>query len=169
MRWILQKLDNLVYLFVCPFGVLYVFPRMCLETEQRLSISLPDSTLGNVVGIALMNIGGILAMWCAALMYVHQHGSVSPLQKPVVVLDRGPYRWVRHPMMWSLNIVLVGEIFTYSSPLIAIWLLIWCRFAAIYIKQYEEPNLVRLFAGEYLEYCRRTPRWFPLQKAQPPA
>jgi protein-S-isoprenylcysteine O-methyltransferase Ste14 len=169
MRWLLQKLDNLIYAFVVPFGVIYVFPLMCRHWDQQLGIALPQYEILDVIGQILMQLGGALALWCAVLMYYHQHGSVSPLQKPKRIIDTGPYRVVRHPMMWALNFVLIGEILTYSSPLIAVWFVIWCRFAALYISRYEEPYLVRQFKDDYLDYCHRTPRWFPFLQPRSPA
>jgi len=91
------------------------------------------------------------------------------LQKPTQIVATGPYRLVRHPMMWTIHLVLAGQILTYSSPMIAVWFAIWYRFAAVYVSRYEEPHLVKVFADEYLEYCRRTPRWIPFSKPRPPA
>lgn len=157
----LRSVDTLIYLFIVPFGVLYVFPRAFLFWEMQLGIELPQYPSLDFIGAVLMNAGGALALWCTLLMYFHSRDSISPLQKPKSILSSGPYRVVRHPMMWSLNLVLIGEILTYSSPAIALWLIIWVRFAAVYIARYEEPYLQSVFGESYADYCRKTPRWVP--------
>lgn len=165
MSRLINKLDTLVYGFVAPFGVLYVFPRFFLGLEEALDIGLPRFLLLKYLGIILMNLGGLLALGCALLMHWHGKGTVSPFARPTALLCRGPYAWVRHPMMWAGNFVLIGLTLVYSSPLLALWLLIWCRFAAVYIARYEEPYLESVFGEAYRDYCKRTPRWFPSWKA----
>jgi protein-S-isoprenylcysteine O-methyltransferase Ste14 len=98
-------------------------------------------------------------------MYMHGKSTVSPLSGPKALLCSGPYKWVRHPMMWSGTFVLVGLTLIYSSPMMALWLAIWSRFAAVYIARYEEPYLESVFGDRYRDYCRQTPRWFPWQSA----
>ena len=162
---LIGKLDTLIYLIVGPFGVLYVFPRFFLQLEQQMGIELPRLALLKYAGITLMNLGGLLAIVCALMMYWHGKGTVSPLAGPKALLRSGPYGWVRHPMMWSGTFVLVGLMLVYSSPLLAVWLAIWSRFAAVYIARYEEPYLESVFGEQYRAYCRQTPRWFPGRSA----
>jgi len=161
MRTLVDKLDTLVYGFVAPFGVLYVFPRFFLGLEAAWGIELPRFLLLKYAGVVLMNLGGVLALSCAVLMRLNGRGSISPFASPASLVRRGPYAWVRHPMMWAGNFVLIGLTLIYSSPLLALWLLIWSRFAAVYIARYEEPYLESVFGDAYRDYCRTTPRWFP--------
>ncbi|MBA1262813.1 methyltransferase family protein [Stutzerimonas stutzeri] len=161
MQRLIKSLDTLIYGFVAPFGVLYVFPRFFLGLEQNLDIELPRILALKYTGVLLMNLGGLLAITCALFMHTRKSGTISPFVRPTELVRRGPYAWVRHPMMWAGNFVLIGLMLIYSSPLLALWLLIWSRFAAIYIDRYEEPYLVRIFGDEYREYCRTTPRWWP--------
>ncbi len=161
MNRMLKSVDTLVYLFIGPFGVLYVFPHAFLSWEMQWGIELPQYQMLDRIGALLMKLGGMLTLWCAVLKYLHSRDSISPLERPAGMVTSGPYRLVRHPMMWSLNVVLIGEILTYSSPLIALWLIIWMRFAAVYIARYEEPYLASVFGDSYVDYCRKTPRWLP--------
>lgn len=161
MRRLIGAVDTLIYGVVAPFGVLYVFPRFFLGLEHSLGIELPRILVLKYAGVTLMNLGGLLAITCAVLMHSRKGGTISPFARPTALVRRGPYAWVRHPMMWAGNFVLIGLMLVYSSPLLALWLLIWSRFSAIYIDRYEEPYLVRVFGDEYLDYCRATPRWWP--------
>ncbi len=165
MKRVANLIDTLVYGFIGPFGVLYVFPRFFLGLEETLGIELPRLLPLKYAGIALMDLGGLLALICAVLMHRSEDGTVSPFVRPRTLLRRGPYAYVRHPMMWALNLVLIGQVLIHSSPLLVLWLLIWGRFAAIYIARYEEPYLLRVFGDEYRDYCCMTPRWFPFWRS----
>lgn len=161
MRQIANKLDALIYFFIVPFGVLYVFPQFFLSLESHLYEPLPVPPMIIFVSRLLIYGGGVLAIWCAMIMRSSSKGSPVAFSKPTSLVCHGPYKLVRHPMMWALFITLSGEALRFGSPLIAVWLLIWIRFSIIYIEKYEEPYLVSVFKDEYQEYCRNTPRWLP--------
>jgi protein-S-isoprenylcysteine O-methyltransferase Ste14 len=64
-------------------------------------------------------------------------------------------------MMYAVGAILVG---------LALWrgsVGLWLCFAAFivyirwFIRAYEEGDMERRFGGEYREYCRRVPRWWP--------
>jgi protein-S-isoprenylcysteine O-methyltransferase Ste14 len=156
-----RKLDTAVYGLIGPFAILHVFPRYFLGLEKAWGIQLVRFSLGHWLGSALMVAGALLAIWCAILMYMNAKGSVSPFTPPTALVSTGPYGWVRHPMMWSINLVLLGEVLLYSSPMILLWLLLWLRFSFVYIARYEEPYLESVFGNAYREYCQRTPQWLP--------
>lgn len=160
---ILTKIDTAIYGFIGPFGTLYVFPHAFLAWERQLGIERASYEVLSFAGSMLMWIGGALALWCVGALYVRK-ATITPFERPRALVVSGPYRVVRHPMMWSLVFVLLGEALFYSSPMIAVWLLMWSRFSTMYINQYEEPHLRAIFGEQYLEYCRRTPQWLPLFK-----
>lgn len=162
---LLSMLDSAVYGFVAPFGLLYVFPRFFLGLETAWGIELPRLLALKYTGIALMNLGGLLALVCTVLMHTTESGAISPFERPKALVRRGPYAIVRHPMMWAGNLVLIGLMLVYSSPLLLLWLLIWMRFAAVYIARYEEPYLLSVFGDSYRDYCREVPRWWPWAKS----
>lgn len=161
MRRLVGLLDTLIYGLIAPFGILYVFPQFFLGLEDRLGIDLPQVPVLKYVGVLLLNAGAVLALVCAAMMRWHRRGSFSPFQQPTTLLRHGPYAWVRHPMMWAASLVLIGLPLIHSSPLLLVWLLVWCRFATVYIARYEEPYLLSLFGDSYRDYSEQTPRWFP--------
>ncbi len=162
--FLIKQFDALVYGFVGPFAVAYIFPEFFKNLESKLNINIQNIDSFNYLGVVLLNLGGVLAIWCTIIMYISKKASPSPFTLPKKVITKGPFKYVRHPMMWALHFVILGQIFVNSSPLIIIWFLIWLRFAFIYIDKYEEPYLISLFGDEYLEYCKSTPRWFPLKK-----
>lgn len=162
--FLIKQFDALVYGFVGPFAVAYIFPEFFKNLESKLNINIQNIDSFNYLGVVLLNLGGVLAIWCTIIMYISKKASPSPFTLPKKVITTGPFRYVRHPMMWALHFVILGQIFVNCSPFILIWFLIWLRFAFMYIDKYEEPYLISLFGDEYIEYCKSTPRWFPLKK-----
>lgn len=156
-----KQVDAIIYGLIGPFSVLYMFPHFCLEIENSIGINIPTITILKYLGIVLMNLGLILALWSAGQMYISKKANPNPFSFPHKLIKSGLFSVVRHPMMWALNFVLIGQIFVYNSPLILVWFLIWWRFSLIYIARYEEPYLLSIFGKEYIDYCRTTPRWIP--------
>ena len=158
-----KQIDALVYGFVGPFAFAYIFPLFFKNLENQFNLEIPKIATLNYFGIFFLNLGGILALWCTIIMYVSKKASPSPFTLPKKVITTGPFKYVRHPMMWALHFVILGQIFVNNSPFIIIWFIIWLRFSIIYIDKYEEPYLISIFGNEYVEYCKSTPRWFSLK------
>lgn len=160
-RFIRKQTDALIYGLVGPFSILYLFPRFCLEIENRLKINIPIVDVFKYLGIIIMNLGLVIALWSALQMYISKRESPSPFSLPKKVVTKGLFSVVRHPMMWALHFVLIGQILVYHSPLIFVWFLLWWRFSYVYIARYEEPYLISVLGKEYIDYCKITPRWIP--------
>ena len=115
----------------------------------------------NIIGTIVMWVGLIIAIWCSILMFINRFGSIVPFFKPTSLVTSGPFSQVRHPMMWSLFIILFGEVLIYSSPFSLLWLLIFIRFSIIYISKFEEPYLHEHFGDAYRKYSNLVPSWLP--------
>jgi protein-S-isoprenylcysteine O-methyltransferase Ste14 len=88
-------------------------------------------------------------------------GTLAPWDPPRRLVVRGPYRFVRNPMISGVLFVLVGEAFMLVSRAHAIWALTFLAVNLVYIPLLEEPGLERRFGEAYREYCRHVPRLFP--------
>jgi protein-S-isoprenylcysteine O-methyltransferase Ste14 len=129
--------------------------------ESSFGIELQKIYALEITGVVLMWIGLIIALWCATLMLINRLSSVVPFFKPKALITSGPFSQVRHPMMWSLFLVLFGETLMYSSPFTFLWLLIFIRFSVIYIGKFEEPYLHSHFGDAYQKYSELVPCWLP--------
>lgn len=158
-----KQLDALVYSFIGPFAMLYVFPQFFLTLETKWHIQLDTPVVMDYIGTALMWVGASIAIWCGTLLFLKRN-TISPFSSPTKLLRSGLYKYVRHPMMWAIHIVLIGEIIVFNSPLLILWFLVWLRFAVLYIDRYEEPYLYSIFGEKYMDYCKTTPKWFPVIK-----
>lgn len=158
---ILKAVDSLIYFFIGPFNALYIIPLFFRRIESSSGIELQRIYTLEIIGVVLMWIGLIIAVWCAVLMLINRLSSVVPFFKPKALITSGPFSQVRHPMMWSLFLVLFGEALIYSSPFTLLWLAIFIRFSVIYIGKFEEPYLHSHFGDTYQKYSTLVPRWFP--------
>lgn len=163
-QFLRKKTDTLIYGFVGPFAVLYIFPQFFLRLEKNVGIECVAPLVLDILGTAMMWIGAILALWCGAYLLLNKGGSINGFASPKKIVTTGPYSIVRHPMMWALHIVIVGEILVFTSPALVIWFFIWLRVANIYVSRYEEPMLKFYLGSAYTQYCKKTPRWVPIRK-----
>lgn len=112
------------------------------------------------IAVTLAVAGGVIAVSGAALM-LWAHRSLGPsfstLPEPpqaAALVDRGPYRWIRHPMYAGGLLLFGGLSLAFSAaalvPLAALAVFWWLKAAE------EERRLESRFP-DYAEYRRRTP------------
>ncbi|MFQ5724329.1 MAG: methyltransferase family protein [Terriglobia bacterium] len=114
------------------------------------------------LGAALLVAGGLLAVWCNALLVGRGKGTAHPFTaKTKRLVIAGPYRTVRNPMMWAVGGILIGLALTLGSVGLWFGFGVWLGFILWFVRAYEEPDMERRFGEEYRDYCRRVPRWWP--------
>ncbi len=75
-----------------------------------------------------------------------------------VLVKKGPYKYMRHPMHLGLMLFPFALAFVAGSPsFILIIAPIEVLFMFVMIKLFEEPEAVKKFGDEYLEYKKNTP------------
>ena len=113
------------------------------------------------IGKYLMWFGAALAILSTLQMFLFGKGTPLVATPPKKILSTGIFGIVRHPMMWSITFVLMGESITYGSFILILWLIAWVRIGHLIVVNYEEPQLERRFGDEYIKYCKKVPRWIP--------
>ena len=88
-------------------------------------------------------------------------GTLAPWDPPRRLVIRGPYRYVRNPMISGVLIILLGEAMFLLSRPHAVWTLSFLAINAVVIPLFEEPQLKARFGAEYIEYCKHVPRLVP--------
>jgi len=114
-----------------------------------------------VVGGALVAAGLTLVVWTVTLFVKVGRGTLAPWDPTSKLVVRGPYRYVRNPMITGVGTILAGQALFFRSWAIAIELAVFALVNAIYFPLVEEPGLRRRFGQEYEEYRARVPRWLP--------
>jgi len=89
------------------------------------------------------------------------HGTLAPWDPPARLVVRGPYRFVRNPMISGVLFIIVAEALFFRSAPIAWWAAAFFVINAIYIPVIEEQGLERRFGDEYRAYKRAVPRLLP--------
>lgn len=105
--------------------------------------------------------GLVLAGLSVAALAVHGRGMPAPWSPPSALVVRGPYKYVRNPMMLGYLTMLGGEALILSSPSIGLWCAACIASITLYEMLAEEPALEKRFGGDYRLYKQNVGRWLP--------
>jgi protein-S-isoprenylcysteine O-methyltransferase Ste14 len=158
--WILRQF---VAVAVLPFTVAVVIP-IWLARRDGIRFGLGASLGGLVVqgcGVGLLAIGVVLFLASLGRFVSEGKGTLAPWDPPRRLVVRGPYRYVRNPMISGVVIVLFGEAALLLSRPHFLWALVFLGLNAVYIPLLEEPLLAERFGADYSQYRRHVPRLLP--------
>jgi protein-S-isoprenylcysteine O-methyltransferase Ste14 len=148
---------------VLPFTVAVVIP-IALARRNGIILTV-GSTMAQVAiqvaGLGLLAVGLTLFIASLRRFVTEGEGTLAPWDPPRRLVVRGPYRYVRNPMISGVILVLLGEGLVLLSRSHLTWALIFLGINALYIPLLEEPFLVYRFGDAYREYCRHVPRLLP--------
>lgn len=147
-----------------PATVLITIPGLILYLSRRSRWSHSTARTSNarfwLAGL-LGLVGVVLAIRTTSLFARVGKGTAAPWDPPRRLVIRGPYRYVRNPMITGLFLMLLAEVlFFWSWPLL-IWMIFVAVANAIYMPLFEEKGLERRFGDDYLAYKHNVPRWIP--------
>lgn len=156
-------LRHLAAIAILPFTVAVLVPTWIAHryvVPPALGRSLGQVAL-QLVGVASLGAG--LALFIASLrcFATEGRGTLAPWDPPRVLVVRGPYRYVRNPMISGVLLLLFGEAFVLLSPPQGMWAVFFLLLNLIYIPLFEEPQLERRFGASYREYRREVRRFLP--------
>ncbi len=145
------------------FGVFtasFVIAGLLVDRLLGLPALLPEGAR-LPVSIPFMTVGIAVTAW-SVLHFLRVRGTPVPFNPPPRVVRTGPYRHARNPMVTGVFLLLFGIGFAVNSVSLV------CFFTPLYVllnvwelRQIEEPELVKRFGDEYVEYRRRTPMFLP--------
>ena len=158
--WILRQL---IAIAVLPFTVAVLIP-VWLARQNGIALGIgsgPAQVLAQAGGLCLLAAGGCLFLASLRRFVTEGRGTLAPWDPPRRLVVRGPYRYVRNPMISGVLLVLFGEALLLLSWPHLVWALIFLGINSVYIPLLEEPGLARRFGEGYREYCRHVPRLLP--------
>jgi protein-S-isoprenylcysteine O-methyltransferase Ste14 len=168
MMW----LRHLFAIAALPFVVTVVVPIWLARRNAvalRAGETLPELLL-QLLGVAVLAVGVLLFASSLRRFASEGGGTLAPWDPPRHLVVRGPYRYVRNPMISGVILVLLGEAALLSSRALLSWAGIFALINAIYIPLLEEPLLADRFGEAYAAYRRHVPRLIPrLRPWEPPA
>jgi protein-S-isoprenylcysteine O-methyltransferase Ste14 len=142
------------------FTALFVMAAILVDRQLGLPGLLPDDAR-LPVSLPMMAVGIAVTAW-SALHFLKVKGTPVPFNPPPKVVDTGPYRHARNPMLTGVFLFLFGLGFAVNSMSLV------CLFAPLFVlvnvwelKAIEEPELMKRLGDEYIEYRERTPMFIP--------
>ncbi len=103
--------------------------------------------------------GAGLGLWAIAVMRIGSFNVIPDVKEGALLIERGPYRVIRHPMYSSL-IVITGALVADSFSWLRFDLWVVLIIVLMAKLSYEERLLTEAFSG-YSEYMNRTKRLVP--------
>jgi protein-S-isoprenylcysteine O-methyltransferase Ste14 len=161
MRSLIVLLRHVVAITVLPFMVTVIIP-MWITARYETSV-MPGAAvmLLRVMGIITIGIGLFLFAHSVGRFATEGEGTLAPWDPPRKLVVRGPYRFVRNPMISGVLLILFGEAMFLHSPALGVWALTFFALNAVVIPLIEEPQLRDRFGAAYIEYCNNVPRLIP--------
>lgn len=151
----MRNVAKQIFSFILPFTVLVIVP-LWIEKNRTIQFGIHL-----FVGLALF-LTGLTVMTITISSFIKiGKGTLAPWSPTKKLVLKGPYRYVRNPMILGVFIVLLGETLMMLSKNILVWAGIFLIINTIYFIIYEEPDLEKKFGDEYREYKKNVSRWLP--------
>jgi len=170
MIWLLRHLLAVVIL---PLNVAVIIPVwLARRNGTQLAVGSGVAPIAlQALGVTLLALGLVLFGASLGRFMREGRGTLAPWDPPRRLVVRGPYRYVRNPMISGVLLVLFGEAAVLLSRQHLEWALVFLVLNLIYIPLIEEPMLIARFGTDYLEYRRHVPgllpRWRPWNPDRP--
>jgi protein-S-isoprenylcysteine O-methyltransferase Ste14 len=156
-------LRHLLSIAILP-GTVTVLVPFWIAQRYGVALVLGESALEaalQLVGLALFAVGLLLFLASLRLFAIEGRGTLAPWDPPRALVVRGPYRFVRNPMISGVIFILFGECLVLLSPPHGVWAVAFLMLNLLYIPLMEEPQLERRFGESYREYRRHVRRFLP--------
>ena len=111
---------------------------------------------------AIIGLGGLfLLIISIRFIIIYANTTVMPWVPSESLVVRGPYRYLRNPMILGVVLVMVSEGLILASTGILVLALVFFIGNTIYFILSEEPKLEACFGESYREYKANVHRWWP--------
>jgi protein-S-isoprenylcysteine O-methyltransferase Ste14 len=159
---IVMLVRHLLAVAILPFTVTVLIP---LWVARRYGINLRLGSIAELalqlVGLGSLTVGLFLFVASLRRFATEGKGTLAPWDPPRQLVVRGPYQFVRNPMISGVVFILFGEALVLLSLPQAVWAVSFLVLNLIYIPLLEEPQLEQRFGDSYREYCEHVRRFIP--------
>ena len=113
----------------------------------------------NYFGI-LFFVAGLLILFLSFGLFKKKETPILPGQKPTALVIEGPYKFTRNPMYLGVTTALLGIAIYLGDLLAFLSPIVFFMFVSIRFIPREEKLMEKLFGKKYLNYKKKTRRWF---------
>ena len=160
-------LRHLLSVLILPTTVVGLIP-LWIARRYGVEARWPDDPiawLAAAAGVALGAVGLLLFAASLRLFFTIGRGTLAPWDPPRNLVVRGPYRYVRNPMISGVILMLVAIALVLRSGPHAVWAATFLAANLLWFPLAEEPMLEAKFGDEYRTYKRNVPRFIPRLRA----
>jgi len=143
-----------LYIFVTIFLAIYI----SLYFAGAHIAMLPGWVFS--LGIVLIILGIILRQWSMAILG-RFFSPVIGTQEGQKVIEKGPYKYIRHPSYTGALIIFIGLGLALQSWAAVLTLILLFTVAYGYRMYVEEKTLISELGEQYIEYKKRTKKLIP--------
>jgi protein-S-isoprenylcysteine O-methyltransferase Ste14 len=130
-----------------------------VQPGLQLRQYIPETPLFALIGLALVLAGVSFAIWARVAIGTNWSGIVT-IKEDHVLITKGPYAYVRHPIYTGILLGLLGTGIVFRSVhelLVSVAAFILLIFKA----RLEEQLMVEQFGDEYKEYRKKVKGFIP--------
>jgi protein-S-isoprenylcysteine O-methyltransferase Ste14 len=159
LRWA----RHLLAIALLPFTVAVLVP-FWLADRNGVALAIGHGAAHiavQLLGVGVIAVGLVLFVSSLRRFAGEGEGTLAPWDPPRRLVVRGPYRYVRNPMISGVVLTLFGEALVLWSAAQLKWAVLFLATNLVYIPLFEEPRLRQRFGASYIKYCRHVPRVIP--------
>ena len=143
-------------LLVIPYILLNYIPSFLWQPIWVVHIEFDK-----ILSFFLLLVGFSIFLQSIILFVKIGKGTLAPWDPTKKLVVKSLYRYVRNPMILGVLIILLAETLYFRSLNIFLWTFLFFLINHFYFILKEEPDLMKRFGDEYLEYKMNVPRWIP--------
>jgi protein-S-isoprenylcysteine O-methyltransferase Ste14 len=148
----------MIFVLLIPAFFLHFGP--ILDRQWNIQIA-PVNLLWRVIGSILLAIGIFFALWSIIDQLTRGKGTPIPALATQKLLVHGPFQYSRNPMGFGTSLAYMGLSFYMASLSMLLFSMIFAALFILYIKLFEEKELLERFGEDYREYIHSTPFFIP--------
>lgn len=124
-------------------------------------ILIPPVLLLRILGDFLAIVGVLFAIWARIVLGRNWSGTIATLKKDHVLVQFGPYEYVRHPIYTGFFLAMLGTALTIGT--IEAYLGVLLALIGFLIRiPLEERIMIQQFPDRYRRYRQRVKALFPI-------
>jgi protein-S-isoprenylcysteine O-methyltransferase Ste14 len=139
-----------------------VLPWVALRLDRRLGLVWRLPFWIDVVGAVFVAAGAVLAAWTFWVLTFRGGGTPNPMVPTTHLVEGGPFRRSRNPLMLGGLVCGAGLACLLRSPSLLGLVGLVVVAGVLYLRWIEEPGLAARFGEVWTKYAAHTPRWLLL-------